>query len=821
MIEYKWEKTDATFLGIIYGLDTLLEILHTFGLNNPQREVETDGYGSAYEQAIRKQFARVSTFCRNYGSADSWVKYFKYKTCSFFAFYENQPLPPKPEGLGDDKPGYLFGGVIGQWVKSQLHQGNGELALSILMAKKGMPSVSKTLIEAAEAAMVKTLTTQRETRQAHIHPQFVDDDSLLRMYRFENRRIKLSVEEEASMLEGAQYERAHPEEKSYWYEIKVTRLKEEMRRTVKEIFKGKTFGKSEMEVPTFPSTSANYNNTRSKAGTAGFIKTDTELLKQLGQFDFSQFFEQSKQVYFDGIAQYYGQRGREAQEAINRDCSEEVDSYVYDPTNFEAIYHKFYWDAFEAAMGEIPHVVPVGLAEALKIRVISKGPPLTYFVLKTFQKFMWTTLKNINQFSLIGRMVRIEDFEDVCGFELGTWFNSGDYSAATDNLYGWVSETIVEEIGRVCQCEPDLITLAKRALTGHLFPGEKEQATGQLMGSIVSFPILCIANAALCRHALELAECMVIPLWNTRMRINGDDNLIATKSKNFNYIWERVCHVAGLDSSVGKTYWNQKFAVINSFHADFADGRWVERRYLNLKLLRKQRQTDFEEETSTRPLLEVASNWNKLIDTCPVDIMETVRKKFFYYNTETLKSFKGSYWLPQWCGGLGMRKTEEDQELCRQIRMCQMMRNKGDNPRTWPLEKDWTTWDVANRFLKDNLNIKSVAYSKVLNTDIHDLERDQDRVTRDLVISTWMNNDIKSLYSGQKNFHRLFQSVIKANEKYFRKINRNLKTDRKVGCGIPWSDYLEPYSPKINLNIILRKEVESPLVDAEEETSVT
>jgi len=79
----------------------------------------------------------------------------------------------------------------------------------------------------------------------------------------------------------------------------------------------------------------------------------------------------------------------------------------------EQRYSKIYEHVRTCALGEVADVELVALAEALKVRVISKGPALTYFVLKPVQKFLLRQMKKFRCFKLVGETVTTTFLESV------------------------------------------------------------------------------------------------------------------------------------------------------------------------------------------------------------------------------------------------------------------------------------------------------------------------------------------------------------------------------------------------------------------------
>ena len=154
-------------------------------------------------------------------------------------------------------------------------------------------------------------------------------------------------------------------------------------------------------------------------------------------------------------------------------------------------------------------------------------------------------------------------------------WNSIDYSAATDGLSARLSRSILLSIIR--DFDPRMKAMYRAVLAPHTckypFPfnekvGDIDQQNGQLMGSILSFPILCLANLG-----LYLANIRDDPRRLRRklqgVLVNGDDMLYVARESRWNShvsLGERV----GLKMSPGKAYRHPVYANANSacFHLD-------------------------------------------------------------------------------------------------------------------------------------------------------------------------------------------------------------------------------------------------------------
>jgi len=177
-------------------------------------------------------------------------------------------------------------------------------------------------------------------------------------------------------------------------------------------------------------------------------------------------------------------------------------------------------------------------------------------------------------FRLIGRPLCPTDLIDLVRYEdldsnPDLQWHSIDYKASTDGLSWKLSCQILD---RVTASLPKRVrNLAFRVLGPHGLhypePGPRrktkfwgDQRNGQLMGSILSFPILCLANLGLCLRVKEGST-------PNAFLINGDDALYLGTSKE----WEdhvRLGKEVGLEMSVGKAYRHREYANLNStcFH---------------------------------------------------------------------------------------------------------------------------------------------------------------------------------------------------------------------------------------------------------------
>jgi len=201
------------------------------------------------------------------------------------------------------------------------------------------------------------------------------------------------------------------------------------------------------------------------------------------------------------------------------------------------------------------------IPEPLKVRVITAGRGDT-FCLKPLQRAMWLALGDFPQFCLTHGTNRLESaisriFESS---DRGDVWISGDYSAATDSFSIEGSKALLEGILESIDHEPTK-RWAMKEISPHLLVYPKKtglspvlQKSGQLMGSLLSFPLLCLLNDC-------TAEFSGVP--SSNYLINGDDILMRTHPDTYPK-WRETVREFGLDLSPGKNYIHPVFGTVNS-----------------------------------------------------------------------------------------------------------------------------------------------------------------------------------------------------------------------------------------------------------------
>jgi hypothetical protein len=290
-----------------------------------------------------------------------------------------------------------------------------------------------------------------------------------------------------------------------------------------------------------------------------------------------------------------------------------------------------------------PEAVRACVLEPLKVRIITKPSAGMHSQLHWIQDLLWNYLRTFDQFKLIGQ--EFDPQQDLLKFlmpNLGKW-NSGDYSKATDKLRQEMTKIVLEAVietifpryweflnynyeqvvrlpAGTIEVMKSLITLENSLCNMRIFDNiEREglptyekgdiymkykwchttdhgstessfdQKNGQLMGNVVSFVILCMANYAIRHLSFELTHrtTLTVPELEriSPTLINGDDILFRLvrqydgrdflrgiqrkisylPSEDVQYqIWTENCRAVGLEPSLGKNFLSDDFCMINS-----------------------------------------------------------------------------------------------------------------------------------------------------------------------------------------------------------------------------------------------------------------
>jgi hypothetical protein len=321
------------------------------------------------------------------------------------------------------------------------------------------------------------------------------------------------------------------------------------------------------------------------------------------------------------------------------------------------------------------------IPEPLKVRTVTKGPAGRAWQSAFAQRALWKHLGNFGCFDLTkGPMVeeqvkrvhnnaKVHDKRNVGSNEcLGSttevkprelWC-SGDYSAATDGIdirqtkdalkafcdhQQLICPTWTPEVTEVLESE-----LLEQQIEYSAHPSVK-QANGQLMGSKLSFPFLCLINMVGYWNSLESYYQRDVDITELDdFLVNGDDILFKTNDDHYEH-WKNSVASLGLKLSVGKNYIHRKLFTVNSELYEETDYGFRRYFYLNLGSLFAQESCERIEITSG-PLWD-RYNWMMLGSLN----RDRLHRRFIHYHLDDIKKITSdgliNLFLPQERGGCG------------------------------------------------------------------------------------------------------------------------------------------------------------------------
>nr|WAK77846.1 MAG: RNA-dependent RNA polymerase [Botourmiaviridae sp.] len=195
----------------------------------------------------------------------------------------------------------------------------------------------------------------------------------------------------------------------------------------------------------------------------------------------------------------------------------------------------------------VPMIVPTGG----KDRLVTQFSCLRSF-LKPLHDVMYRHLTDKTDWCLRGDVdpKKVADFVPV----EGEIFVSGDYESASDNLNMNLTRLMLDGIRSNSTYIPDSVWDAAMASVANKFPDGETQQHGQLMGSLLCFPLLCLANYLSFRYIIRRPVPVLI---------NGDDIVFRCRT-NEKDAWVESVGKSGLVLSLGKTMFHRSVFSLNS-----------------------------------------------------------------------------------------------------------------------------------------------------------------------------------------------------------------------------------------------------------------
>nr|UJQ92644.1 MAG: putative RNA-dependent RNA polymerase [Narnaviridae sp.]UJQ92949.1 MAG: putative RNA-dependent RNA polymerase [Narnaviridae sp.] len=238
----------------------------------------------------------------------------------------------------------------------------------------------------------------------------------------------------------------------------------------------------------------------------------------------------------------------------------------------------------DPSLETLPTARVAEVLEPLKVRLITAMDAVRGHVARPLQAALWRYLRSSPVFRLIGEPITesiIHDLVDAHRKSGGGEdpFVSGDYSAATDGLDIRLSKALLKVVLDHLDPEDEPFrefiasALLEQILVYPKWTGISPvaQQNGQLMGSVLSFPFLCLAN--LFAYIMALPDRDLILRSRKRMDrlpvlINGDDILFRASDQLYQS-WERETRRVGFVQSVGKNFRHPRFFTVNSVPIEY------------------------------------------------------------------------------------------------------------------------------------------------------------------------------------------------------------------------------------------------------------
>jgi hypothetical protein len=508
-----------------------------------------------------------------YACSGRLEKVLKYKTAHLLAVCLKQvDLPTPIELYPSDRPDYLFGGAIGRSLRSRLVGGRGKtpnvrLAYDLYCAKRGSVPVDDRFIDDALVKHFDLVTTDQpeivegpemetflpEVRRSAY--EAVGNYALHRaeftvLYRDVSTQCDFPEEEMRAPCNGDAYLCWLLDFVNFWEDDVETGMSCQtetpfIHRGVRE---WKKSSRRRTKCPTFGSC---VQNPRYKGGAFAKLTYHSSFPGRPTEGYLLRFVESRTFVYEVRVPE--------------------------DPLEWEYREEEIHRMAIQDT-SPIP-CGPIGLQEPFKVRVITRGDCVRYHLCREWQPVLHRSLARLDPFHLTMGPCEPRHIEQLLAKanqfnhpEEGFWV-SGDYESATDNLSPELSDAAMEAMCDALGVDYEDRQVLLHALCGHLveFSGRDDgeraispQQWGQLMGSPVSFPILCLVNAAITRCWMEREFGRKMTLTSAPMLINGDDILFWCPSMDAYGRWKEMVTAAGLKPSLGKNYTSDRFLVINS-----------------------------------------------------------------------------------------------------------------------------------------------------------------------------------------------------------------------------------------------------------------
>jgi len=227
-------------------------------------------------------------------------------------------------------------------------------------------------------------------------------------------------------------------------------------------------------------------------------------------------------------------------------------------------------------------LVRVGVAKQKgKLRVVTMQSAYVKRVLTPVHRAIYDFISSFGW--CVRGDVTTGDFRAVAQFAgvSGEKIISGDYTAATDNIYLPAVRAVVEVLSE----DPRLTAEEKAVLVGsfenlrwtdRLGHEAHPIRRGSMMGNLISFPVLCLLN----KSCHDIAANKVYGPTQRTGRFNGDDCLFAGKTEMYD-AWRETTRCFGFEVNEEKTEFEHDWADLNSQCFDVKRNNFVSKNVLS------------------------------------------------------------------------------------------------------------------------------------------------------------------------------------------------------------------------------------------------
>lgn len=235
----------------------------------------------------------------------------------------------------------------------------------------------------------------------------------------------------------------------------------------------------------------------------------------------------------------------------------------------------------------------VGVAKTKgKFRVVTMQPAFVKRVLTPIHNALYDHISSFD-WCVRGDVTRATFEGIVKDRQPGESFISADYESASDRIYPWATRVMVDallEDGDLTSEERRVLVESFENLSWVSKGGRKHPITrGQMMGSLVGFPLLCLLNKACFDISCDIFYGSPSRGKGYRVgRFNGDDCAFSGSAAFFS-LWREVTSTFGLVVNEEKTGFDSRWIELNSNVFDARLGSMVAKPVLSF--LRVERHT--------------------------------------------------------------------------------------------------------------------------------------------------------------------------------------------------------------------------------------